>query len=188
MYMHSRSTQMVAGSLKPEVDLKPLREVLPSFSKGLLFSLLSPSASHSFQEKFLGSSSLLLTLSVLQNFFNGKESEQRGARRKSQSVEGKQEFPDMALFTFSLFLICGRTGSSLPCPPVAQRAGCSLVALRWLPFLWSTGSKVRVLSSCGSGAQSSHSMWDLPRPWIKPASPALRGGFSPTGPPGDACP
>ena len=118
----------------------------------------------------------------------GKKENRAGAHRKSSSVEGKQELPDTALFTFSLFLICGCTGSSLPRPPVAQRAGCSLVALRWLPFLWRTGSKVRALRSCGSGAQSSQGRWDLPGPRIKPASPALQGRFSPTGPPGDACP
>ena len=37
--------------------------------------------------------------------------------------------------------------------------------------------------SCGR-AQLSCGMWNLPRPGIKPASPALAGGFFTTGPPG----
>ena len=40
------------------------------------------------------------------------------------------------------------------------------------------------LSSCGARVSSSHSMWDLPRPGIKPMSPALAGGFLTTRPPG----
>ena len=40
------------------------------------------------------------------------------------------------------------------------------------------------LSNCGSWAQSLHGMWDLPRPGVKPVSPALAGRFSTTAPPG----
>ena len=40
------------------------------------------------------------------------------------------------------------------------------------------------LSSCGSRAQLLGGMWDLPRPGLKPVSPALAGGFSTTAPPG----
>ena len=40
------------------------------------------------------------------------------------------------------------------------------------------------LSSCGSCAQLLRGMWDLPRPGLEPASPALAGGFSTTAPPG----
>ena len=40
------------------------------------------------------------------------------------------------------------------------------------------------LNSCDSWAQLFHSMWDLPRPGIKPMSPALAGGFFTTEPPG----
>ena len=39
------------------------------------------------------------------------------------------------------------------------------------------------LSSCGTWAQLLWSMWDLPRPGIKPVSPELPGGFLTTGPP-----
>ena len=40
------------------------------------------------------------------------------------------------------------------------------------------------LSSCGSRAQLLRGMWDLPRPGLKPMSPALAGRFSTTVPPG----
>ena len=42
----------------------------------------------------------------------------------------------------------------------------------------------RRLSSCGTQAQSLHSMWDLPGPGLEHVSPALAGGFSSTAPPG----
>ena len=54
--------------------------------------------------------------------------------------------------------------------------------------------QTRRLSSCGSRAQLLCGMWDLPRPGLKPVSPALAGGFSTTAPPGkpldvfDICP
>ena len=44
--------------------------------------------------------------------------------------------------------------------------------------------QTRRLSNCGSGAQLLCGMWDLPRPGLKPVSPALAGGFSTTAPPG----
>ena len=40
------------------------------------------------------------------------------------------------------------------------------------------------LSNCGSRAQLLSGMWDLPRPGLKPVSPALAGRFSTTAPPG----
>ena len=40
------------------------------------------------------------------------------------------------------------------------------------------------LSSCGSRAQLLCSMWDLPRPGLKPVSHVLAGRFSTTVPPG----
>ena len=43
------------------------------------------------------------------------------------------------------------------------------------------------LSSCGSWAQPLRGMWDLPRPGLEPASPALAGRFSTTVPPGKPC-
>ena len=48
--------------------------------------------------------------------------------------------------------------------------------------LSSCGSRAlkRRLSSCGARAQLLRSMWDLPRPGLKPVSPALAGRFSTT--------
>ena len=40
--------------------------------------------------------------------------------------------------------------------------------------------QTRRLSSCGSRAQPPHGMWDLPRPGLEPASPALAGRLSTT--------
>ena len=44
--------------------------------------------------------------------------------------------------------------------------------------------QTRRLSSCGSRAQPLRGMWDLPKPGLEPASPALAGRFSTTAPPG----
>ena len=44
--------------------------------------------------------------------------------------------------------------------------------------------QTRRLSNCGSWAQLLRGMWDLPRPGLKPVSPALAGRFSTTAPPG----
>ena len=44
--------------------------------------------------------------------------------------------------------------------------------------------QTRRLSNCGSRAQLLRSMWDLPRPGLEPASPALAGRLSTTAPPG----
>ena len=48
--------------------------------------------------------------------------------------------------------------------------------------------QTRRLSSCGSWAQLLRGMWDLPRPGLEPASPALAGRFSTTAPPGKPLP
>ena len=44
--------------------------------------------------------------------------------------------------------------------------------------------QTRRLSSCGSRAQLLCGMWDLPRPELKPVSPALASRLSNTAPPG----
>ena len=44
--------------------------------------------------------------------------------------------------------------------------------------------QTRRLSNCGSWAQLLHVTWDLPRPGLEPASPALAGRLSTTAPPG----
>ena len=43
--------------------------------------------------------------------------------------------------------------------------------------------QTRRLSSCGPRAQLLRGMWDLPRPGLEPASPALAGRLSTTAPP-----
>ena len=48
--------------------------------------------------------------------------------------------------------------------------------------------QTRRLSNCGSRGQLLHNMWDLPRPGLEPASPALAGRFSTTAPPGKPYP
>ena len=48
--------------------------------------------------------------------------------------------------------------------------------------------QMRRLSSCGSWAHLLRGMWDLPRPGLKPVSPALAGRFSTTAPPGKPYP
>ena len=47
--------------------------------------------------------------------------------------------------------------------------------------------QTRRLSNCGSRAQLLCGMWNLPRPGLKPMSPALASGFSTTVPPGKPC-
>ena len=73
---------------------------------------------------------------------------------------------------------------------------CAGFSLWWLLLLRSTGSRragfsscgsralQRRLSSCGTRALWLCGMWDLPRPGIKPVSPALVGGSLTTAPPG----
>ena len=69
-------------------------------------------------------------------------------------------------------------------------------SLWWLLLLWSMGSRhtgfsscgswavERKFSSCGTWAHLLCSMWDLPRPGLKPVSAALAGRFLTTAPPG----
>ena len=44
--------------------------------------------------------------------------------------------------------------------------------------------QTRRLSNCGSRAQLLRGTWDLPRPGLEPASPALAGRLPTTAPPG----
>ena len=74
------------------------------------------------------------------------------------------------------FSSCGKWGplSVTVCGPLTITA--SLVAEHRLQTRW--------LSNCGSRAQLLRGMWDLPRPGLKPVSPALAGRFLTTAPPG----
>ena len=69
------------------------------------------------------------------------------------------------------------------CRGRALGARASVFAARRLS---SCGSRAleRGLSSCGARAQLLRGMWNLPRPGLKPVSPALAGGFLTTAPPG----
>ena len=76
---------------------------------------------------------------------------------------------------------------------VVLSRGSSLVCMGfsfwWLLLLQSTGSRMqgfagRELTGCGAQAQLPRGTWNLPRPGIKPVSPALADRFLTTGPPG----
>ena len=64
-----------------------------------------------------------------------------------------------------------------------QSMWASVVVAHRLSICGSQGLECR-LSSCGAWAQLLCGMWDLPRPWLEPMSPALAGGFLTTVPPG----
>ena len=69
------------------------------------------------------------------------------------------------------------------CRAQALGVQASVVVARGLSSCGSRALEHR-LSSCGSRAQPLRGMWDLPRPGLKPVSPALAGGFLTTVPPG----
>ena len=93
------------------------------------------------------------------------------------------------------FSSCGKRGLFFVAVPgllIAVASRCRAQALG----VWASVVVVHGLSSCGSralerrlsssGARALllHGMWDLPRPGLKPVSPALAGGFLTTEPPG----
>ena len=94
------------------------------------------------------------------------------------------------------FLQLRRAGATLRCGARASHCGgfscCGARALgAWAsvvvaPRLSSCGlwALEHRLSSCGAWAQLLRTMWDLPRPGLKPMSPALAGGFLTIAPPG----
>ena len=86
------------------------------------------------------------------------------------------------------FLQLRQAGATLPCNAWFLIVVASLVAEHRLQAcgLSSCGSRAleRRLSSCGAQVQLPCGMWDLPRPGLKPVSPALAGGFLTTAPPG----
>ena len=75
------------------------------------------------------------------------------------------------------FSSCGKRGPLFIAVRGLLTIAASLVAEHRL--------QTRRLSSCGSRAQLLRGMWDLPRPGLKPVSPALAGRFSTTVPPGE---
>ena len=80
-------------------------------------------------------------------------------------------------FCARAFSSCGKWGPLFIAVRGPLTIAASLVAEHRL--------QTRRLSSCGSRAQLLRGMWDLPRPGLEPASPALAGRFSTTAPPGN---
>ena len=79
-------------------------------------------------------------------------------------------------FCARAFSSCGKQGPLFIAVRGPLPVAASLVAEHRL--------QTRRLSSCGSWAELLRGMWDLPRPGLEPASPALAGRFSTTAPPG----
>ena len=79
-------------------------------------------------------------------------------------------------FRARAFSSCGKRGPLL----IAVRGPLTIAASLVVEHKLQT----RRLSSCGSRAQLLCSMWDLPRPGLKPVSPAPAGRLSTTVPPG----
>ena len=79
-------------------------------------------------------------------------------------------------FCARAFSSCGKQGPVFIAARGPLTTATSLVADHRL--------QTRRLSNCGSWAQLLCGMWDLPRPGLEPASPALAGRLSTTAPPG----
>ena len=79
-------------------------------------------------------------------------------------------------FSARAFSSCGKRGPLFIAVRGPLTIMASLIAEHRIQTRW--------LSSCGSRAQLLRGMWDLPRPGLKPVSPALAGRFSTTAPPG----
>ena len=79
-------------------------------------------------------------------------------------------------FCARAFSSCGKRGPLFIAVRGPFTVAASLVAEHRL--------QTRRLSNCGLRAQLLRGMWDLPRPGLKPVSPALAGRFSTTAPPG----
>ena len=79
-------------------------------------------------------------------------------------------------FRARAFSSCGKWGPLFIAVRGPLTIAASLVAEHRL--------QTRRLSNCGSRAHLLRGMWDLPRPGLEPASPALAGRLSTTAPPG----
>ena len=82
-------------------------------------------------------------------------------------------------FCARAFSSCGKRGPLFIMVRRPLTIAASLVAENRL--------QMRRLSNCGLRAQLLRGMWDLPRPGLKPVSPALAGRLSTTAPPGKPC-
>ena len=88
-----------------------------------------------------------------------------------------------SLITIILFIYLGAFSS------YGKRGLLSSCGTRTSHFGGFSGCRAQALghtgfSSCGSWSLIARGMWNLPRPGIKPVSPALAGRFLITGPPG----
>ena len=83
-------------------------------------------------------------------------------------------------FCARAFSSCGKRGPLF----IAVRGPLTIVA----SLVAEHRLQTRRLSSCGTRAELLRGMWDLPRPGLEPASPALAGRFSTTAPPGKPSP
>ena len=83
------------------------------------------------------------------------------------------------------FSTCGEWGLFFVVGPRLLTEVASLVAEHRHTGFSSCGSRAPELrlSSCDAQALLLRGLWDLPRPGLKPMSPALAGGFSTTAPP-----
>ena len=79
-------------------------------------------------------------------------------------------------FCARAFFSCGKRGPLFIAVRGPLTIAASLVAEHRL--------QTRRFSNCGSRAELLRGMWDLPRPGLEPACPALAGRFSTTAPPG----
>ena len=79
-------------------------------------------------------------------------------------------------FCARAFSSCGKRGPLL----ITVRGPLTIAA----PPVAEHRLQTRRLSNCGSWAQPLRGMWDLPRPGLEPASPALAGRLPTTAPPG----
>ena len=90
---------------------------------------------------------------------------------------------------FFFFWLCWVFVATRGLSPVTVKGGYSPAAVCGFlnvlaPLAQSTGSRAYRLSSCSTQAQLLRATGDLPRPGIKPTSPALAGRFLTAGPPG----
>ena len=99
------------------------------------------------------------------------------AGRRLSLVAVSRGYSSLRCMGFSLWwlLLLRSTGS--------RRAGFSSCGT-WASVVVARGLQSARLSSCGARAQLLHGMWGLPGPGLKPASPALAGGFLTGAPPG----
>ena len=88
-----------------------------------------------------------------------------------QMREGEEDDCTKSLKIYVFIFICGCIGSSVP------HAG------QWLLW-WSVGSTTYGLSSWRTWVPFPRGMWDFPGKRIEPISPALKGRFLTTRPPG----